>query len=608
MIFPLRVLQEVGQQPLHLLHLGTVPVLVPEDVGCVADHPHAGEVPLEPIELLLGERPPGGERGEAFHVEVVVLVSAGLGLGHRHEEGLGGPARKLALHVLLAPAEHHRRDPSPKLVQVPEAGGLALVVQLVELPVEAEQRSEEIGVEELDDRVDLVDAVLERRAGEHEGVPALELLHRIRGLGLPVLDALGLVEDHDVGPERVEKLVAVRHDLLVVAEREEGMAPVGGEPRGVAAEHDGRGEVGELGDLLLPLGFQRRGRDHEDALDSAQAPQQRAGGDGLDGLPETHVVGKEHALPEREVERSLDLVRQERLFEKVERSAARLEGGLEAGAFAPPSDRRLAGVDPGLERAGEPKALGVGARHARAAHRAPCAKSGADCASAARPPARKRDPRARSLRAPSSAPPGRRVRRRKISMRPLDSGPFRCPASRRRAARLSRRWCRTPSMCLQVPRRLVRWSPAPARIDVGAERTDLHRVAAAARRGDPVVAEGARTPVERTHVGDLGPSAPLPAPDLALVRRDPSPERGRPVIVQAPAAGGGFPSRLVHVGFRGVCQGARSRLRGRSRIMPSVSCAGAKREPRAGRGEGRRRSYSSTASTTIAGLPRRVTR
>ena len=83
---------------------------------------------------------------------------------------------------------------------------------------------------------------------------------------------------------------------------------------------------------------------------------------GLDGLSQTHVVGKEHALSEREMERSLDLVRQERLLEKLERSAARLEIGHEAVAFAPPAGRRLSGVDPGLQRAGEPKAVGPSER------------------------------------------------------------------------------------------------------------------------------------------------------------------------------------------------------------------------------------------------------
>ena len=125
MIFRSGSSRKVGQQPLDLLHLGTVPVLVTEDPGRVADQAHAGEELLEPVELIPGERPFRGERGEALHVVVVVLVGAGLGLGHRHEEGLDRPARKLAFHVLLASPEHHRGDPPRELVQIPEAGGLA---------------------------------------------------------------------------------------------------------------------------------------------------------------------------------------------------------------------------------------------------------------------------------------------------------------------------------------------------------------------------------------------------------------------------------------------------------------------------------------------------
>ena len=48
-------------------------------------------------------------------------------------------------------------------------------------------------------RVDLVDAVLDRRAREHEGVAAAQAFDGLRGLGAPVLDALGLIEHDDVG-------------------------------------------------------------------------------------------------------------------------------------------------------------------------------------------------------------------------------------------------------------------------------------------------------------------------------------------------------------------------------------------------------------------------
>ena len=75
----------------------------------------------------------------------------------------------------------------------------AALVELVEVAVETEQRPEQLRIEVLDDRVELVDAVLDRRAGQHEGDRASAATSPPRRLGLPVLDALRLVEDDDVG-------------------------------------------------------------------------------------------------------------------------------------------------------------------------------------------------------------------------------------------------------------------------------------------------------------------------------------------------------------------------------------------------------------------------
>ena len=88
-----------------------------------------------------------------------------------------------------------------QLVEVPVARRAAPLVQIVVLAVEPEQRAEQGGVEEIHDRIQLVDAVFDRRAGEDEGVAAVEPLDGLRGLGGPVLDALGLVEHDDVRPQ-----------------------------------------------------------------------------------------------------------------------------------------------------------------------------------------------------------------------------------------------------------------------------------------------------------------------------------------------------------------------------------------------------------------------
>ena len=188
-------------------------------------------------------------------------------------------------------------------VDVLVVGGAAAVVEGVELAVEAEQRTEDAGVEEIDERVEFVDAVFEGSAGENEGVAAAQAFDGLGGLGGPVLDALGLVEHDDVGPEAGVDLQGVGHDLLVVDEREErrvggGVMGEAGEP---AAVDDPLGEGGEAADLFLPFSLERGGGDDEHAAGAAEAVEKGAGGDGLDGLAEAHLVGEERAFGEGEV-------------------------------------------------------------------------------------------------------------------------------------------------------------------------------------------------------------------------------------------------------------------------------------------------------------------
>ena len=249
---------------------------------------------------------------EAPRPELVVLVHGELGVRHGNEEGLRHPARELVLHLLPAPPQHHRGDAVGELLEIPVTDRSALGVQLVVLPVEAEQRTEQLGIQKLDDGVDLVDAILQRGAGEDECIATAQPLDRVRGLGLPVLDALRLVQDDDVRLQEIEDLVAVGQNLLVVAEREEGSTSVCCAPREEIAEYHARGQLGETGDLLFPLRLQRHGRHHEHALDAAQLAQQGAGGDRLHGLAEAHVVGEQRALPKRQVQHAVDLIRQQR--------------------------------------------------------------------------------------------------------------------------------------------------------------------------------------------------------------------------------------------------------------------------------------------------------
>ncbi len=75
---------------------------------------------------------------------------------------------------------------------------------------ELERRAEPAVVHELHDAVQFLQLVLQRRAGQHDGVTAAQLLDGPRRLRFPVLDALGLVEHDQVGLPGVQ-LVEVAH-------------------------------------------------------------------------------------------------------------------------------------------------------------------------------------------------------------------------------------------------------------------------------------------------------------------------------------------------------------------------------------------------------------
>ena len=82
-------------------------------------------------------------------------------------------------------------------IEVSVADRAPFFVQLVVVAIETEQRAEQIGIEELRDRIDLVDTVFQWRAGQHECVRTRQPFDRDRGFGLPVFDALSFIEnDH----------------------------------------------------------------------------------------------------------------------------------------------------------------------------------------------------------------------------------------------------------------------------------------------------------------------------------------------------------------------------------------------------------------------------
>lgn len=105
--------------------------------------------------------------------------------------------------------------------------------------------------------------------------------------------------------------------------------------------------VGEAADLFLPLGLERGGGYDEHAGGAAEAVEEGAGGDGLDGLAEAHLVGEEGPFLEGEVEHALALVGKKRILRDVLRVAAGGDAGLVVAAEEDAFAGAAAGVEPG---------------------------------------------------------------------------------------------------------------------------------------------------------------------------------------------------------------------------------------------------------------------
>ena len=130
--------QQVADDPLQFLKLWAVPIVRVEDVGRVAGHAHAAEKKLQPIVLLLGERPSPGLVQQALHRLLVVLVSQAL-LARHGDEVVGHRAPgKLSFHVMLAPAQHDRLQAPAQIVQVFVIRWPTALVQHVVVTVETE--------------------------------------------------------------------------------------------------------------------------------------------------------------------------------------------------------------------------------------------------------------------------------------------------------------------------------------------------------------------------------------------------------------------------------------------------------------------------------------
>ena len=288
-----------------------------QQVRAVADHAHVLKRAGHPFLIGLRQEvvalPLADDAGNDFPVLVVVDL---LLRGHGDEQVLVQPAGQFRQHLRLGPPQQDRLQGFGDPGEVAIADDPPVVVKLLVLGEEAKRRPEAKTVHELHDRVQLFEAVLQRRAGQHDRVLRRELLDRPRGARLPVLDALRFVQNDQVRPPAMDRFqVAMQHFVVDDFEERVGLveALAGG---GEALDDDGVAG-GELLDFLFPLVLERGGCDDEDAFDAGGRGEDFRRRQRLDRLAQPHVVRQQRPPRPRREKRTAPLVRIEPHLQKV---------------------------------------------------------------------------------------------------------------------------------------------------------------------------------------------------------------------------------------------------------------------------------------------------
>ena len=297
--------------------LGANAIFRIEYVIRVANHPQHRQFALQFFLFLFRERTALGGVHQPGIFAFAIRVITFLPVAQRHEMIAIGAFGQFRFHIHFASAQHVRFDAGVKLIEVAKAAGPSALIQFLEVAVESEQRSQHRRIEKIHQRMQFVDAVFDGRAGEDKRVTAAQALEGLGGFGVPVFDALGLIEHHNVWPQTRVDLQPIDQHLFIIHQSEERRVGVFFEPFMARFENKLIGQIGEALNLFLPFRLQRRRRYNEHLTRLAKPMQQRARRDGLNGFAQAHFVREQRAFGESEVEHPFALIGKERHFRFV---------------------------------------------------------------------------------------------------------------------------------------------------------------------------------------------------------------------------------------------------------------------------------------------------
>ena len=290
-----RVFKQFVQHGHQLIDLAAVIGFVIKQKGAVARHAHVLQGTVQAA--LVGVREVARlapALNDARDDAAILIVVHALLWRQRHKDAVVHALRQLRQNLGLASAQHNGGQRLADAVQCAVANHAAGFVARLVLVKQAPGGAKPVLVHKLHDGNQLFEPVFQRRAGQHYAIGADDALQGARGDGVPVLDALRLVGNYQVG-RPVGDQVSVARQRLVVGDLAEGLfAVLLLTPCAQTADHL-HIAFGKALELVLPLVFERGRTDHQHAAHAKVLREQLGSSDGLNCFAQTHLVADQAA-------------------------------------------------------------------------------------------------------------------------------------------------------------------------------------------------------------------------------------------------------------------------------------------------------------------------
>ncbi len=299
---------ELIQQRLEFIELRRALGLLVHQSGGVTRHTRLLQRGHHAVLLRWRERPAPHDVGDVTGSLDRRIVDLLLGLRHGHIDPLHDPFRQLVPNQTAIAAQHHAGQALAQQGEIAVAEYLAAFVGDVEIDHVAPEWTQDARIDDLHQAVQVFEPVFQRCAGQDECIARADPLDCAGDLGAPVLDALGLVNDQQIGTQFPVDHGQVAHHEFIVDHVETRTPSVLGAAGRHGTLHDLDTSPGESLDLARPLQLQRGGTDDQDPLDAVVTVHPVGCGNGLQGLAQAHVIGQQTPTAPRQEGDTLDLV------------------------------------------------------------------------------------------------------------------------------------------------------------------------------------------------------------------------------------------------------------------------------------------------------------